>query len=227
MVFVVVFLYMPVANFNPRLRAYISVVKNWKLVRFRTISGRPICFHLLSSRKQESLLNSLWEWIWLKFFIIWLMFGEILFMPLSKQYIYIYIYICMYWEGHHLWQWSLRTTVCLILHHYGWAIAIDEGWIWIFCCLWQHFLLTQEPQWPNIPWQWPSRQEHQHQLFEQSCLYREDDIYIYIYIYIYMINSLSLFFKNNIPELIYIYIYIYISILWISAFFIQFRNVVF
>ena len=73
------FLCIPVENFSPRLRASISVVENWKSVKFRTISGHLMFLHLLSSRRRESLLDSLWEWVWLKFFIIQCIFWEILF----------------------------------------------------------------------------------------------------------------------------------------------------
>ena len=41
-----------------------------------------MCFHLLSSRKQERLLDSLWELVGLKFFIISWMFWVILFVKL-------------------------------------------------------------------------------------------------------------------------------------------------
>ena len=46
---------MLVANFSPGLRASILVVENSKLVRFGTISGCPMCFHLLLSWRRESL----------------------------------------------------------------------------------------------------------------------------------------------------------------------------
>ena len=62
-------LYIHVANFSPRLRASILVVENWKLVRFTTISGRPVCFHLLSSTRRESWFDRLWGLLWLKFFL--------------------------------------------------------------------------------------------------------------------------------------------------------------
>ena len=84
MVFVLMFLYTPVANFSPRLRDSILEEENWKMVGFRTISGRPMCFHLLSSLRRESFLDSLWECVWLKFFIISWIFWEILFVEASK-----------------------------------------------------------------------------------------------------------------------------------------------
>ena len=44
-------------NFSPRLRASISAMEIWKMVWFRTISGCLRCFHMLSCRRQESLLD--------------------------------------------------------------------------------------------------------------------------------------------------------------------------
>ena len=56
MVFVMMFWCIPDANFNPNLRASFSVLENWKSVKFRIVSVRLMCFHLLSSRRCEILI---------------------------------------------------------------------------------------------------------------------------------------------------------------------------